>query len=321
MGQNQQFKKHLAGRDGIVYLGGIKKSSRDTFDGKASVVMPNNATLLTRNQVMRLANLIDRSLDMELLYKVAAEAGVLKPKLQSAESQLKTCRVAVADDQAFQFTIQNNWDRLKEKGAELEKFSPLIDESLPENCSALYLPGVYLGLYLSELAANKEMMASIREFAARGGVIYAEGSSLAYMCRSLIGYEGAVAELLGLVPARATLDGEERIPESPAYCDLAVLEPNILSRYTGDLRGLKISAWQVERLGAEVAFNSIDHGAGSVPEAKQNSDIEQRTPEGIVVAPNILATGINLHWGSGYKVAESFIELSSILKERNAAVH
>lgn len=109
-------------------------------------------------------------------------------------------RVAVARDEAFNFTYRANLDTLAQKGT-LEFFSPLRDKALPP-CDLLYLPGGYPELFASELAANAPMRESIRAFAENGGRIIAECGGFMYLTQAIDGQP-----MCGVFPMSATMDG------------------------------------------------------------------------------------------------------------------
>ena len=56
-------------------------------------------------------------------------------------------RIGVARDKAFSFYYEDNFDLLRENGAEIVAFSPLSDAGLPQNLDGLYLGGGYPELY------------------------------------------------------------------------------------------------------------------------------------------------------------------------------
>ena len=77
--------------------------------------------------------------------------------------------IAVARDEAFCFYYEDNLDLLKKLGARIRYFSPLWDQNIPPEASALYLGGGYPELHAKALSENKTMLSSIRE-AIRNGM-------------------------------------------------------------------------------------------------------------------------------------------------------
>ena len=108
--------------------------------------------------------------------------------------------IAIAHDEAFNFTYRHNIDVLKTMG-EVRFFSPMRDEVLPE-CDLLYLPGGYPELFADTLAKNERMRQSIKEYAERGGHIYAECGGFMYLCNRIDD-----APMCGVFPFEATMEG------------------------------------------------------------------------------------------------------------------
>ncbi len=73
---------------------------------------------------------------------------------------------------------------LREAGAELLFFSPLVD-ALPEGVAGLYFGGGCPERYAEELASNRQLMSAVHAFAEAGGVIYAEYAGLIYLSQSV----------------------------------------------------------------------------------------------------------------------------------------
>lgn len=120
---------------------------------------------------------------------------------------LQGVRIGVARDTAFAFLYPANLDTLQKLGAELAFFSPLADAELPD-VDAVYLPGGYPELHLSELAANEPLRAALRRHHQAGKPIYAECGGLLYALESLADKEGHRAPMLGLLPGHAALQSK-----------------------------------------------------------------------------------------------------------------
>jgi len=107
---------------------------------------------------------------------------------------------AVAKDEAFNFTYRANIDALRAEGDVLF-FSPINDKNLP-SCDILYLPGGYPELFADKITANITMRHSIKQYAERGGHIFAECGGFMYLCQDIDG-----KEMCGVLPLHATMQG------------------------------------------------------------------------------------------------------------------
>ena len=118
--------------------------------------------------------------------------------------QGRTVRIGVAQDPAFCFYYPDNLELLEAEGAELVRFSPLNDQVLPD-VDMLYLGGGYPELYGEALARNVTMRTAIRQFAERGGTIYAECGGMMYLTQAIRDFDGTSHEMVGLFPAEAVM--------------------------------------------------------------------------------------------------------------------
>jgi cobyrinic acid a,c-diamide synthase len=121
------------------------------------------------------------------------------PGLAAPDRLLANKRIAVARDAAFSFIYPANLDVLKQMGAELAFFSPLVDPGLPE-ADSVFLPGGYPELHLQTLAANHALIADLKRHVRNGKPIYAECGGLLYLLDSLTDKQGVREQMAGLLP-------------------------------------------------------------------------------------------------------------------------
>ena len=150
-----------------------------------------------------LAALLERTVDMDGLLKLAAEAPALIVPPAPPIPPMPRTRIAVARDEAFCFLYRDNLDLLQDCGAALTFFSPFHDGALPEGTQGLLLPGGYPELYAAALAANEPMRRSIREAIQRGLPCLAECGGFLYLHRELEDMEGRFHPMAGVLDARA----------------------------------------------------------------------------------------------------------------------
>ena len=136
-------------------------------------------------------------------------------------------RIGIALDPAFCFYYEDNFDRLREQGAELVFFSPLSGEC--PDADAFYFGGGYPELHLKELERSP-FTQSLKKQIDRGLPVYAECGGLMYLSRGITadtsyrmtGILPADAEMTQKIQALGYVSGTS-IPGSPAFSSGSVI--------------------------------------------------------------------------------------------------
>ena len=114
-----------------------------------------------------------------------------------------TLKIAVARDEAFCFYYKDNISLLKKMGADIEEFSPVHDERLPEGTDGIILGGGYPELYCRQLFGNETMMNSIRDALESGMPCLAECGGFMYLHREVEDMDGRLHRGIGFIDGRA----------------------------------------------------------------------------------------------------------------------
>lgn len=161
--------------------------------------------LVTAEEVGNLESIIEqlgaqalKTVDIEGLYELATSAD----SIEYAESNIKyigKTKIAVAYDKAFCFYYEDNLDILAQMGAEIVKFSPLIDKELPKGVGGLYIGGGYPELYMHELSENISMLDDIKKKVTDGLPTFAECGGYMYLMDSFTDKQGKLYSLVGAI--------------------------------------------------------------------------------------------------------------------------
>ena len=147
--------------------------------------------------------------------------------------QPQQIRIAVAHDQAFNFYYQDNFDILKQMGAELVFFRPLTTEKLPENIAGIYLGGGFPEIFAQQLAENIELKRALQAKIITKIPVYAECGGMMYLCRAIQDFEGKQWKMLGILPNTAIMSTKLTL----GYRQATVLKDNCFSRHNTTLQG------------------------------------------------------------------------------------
>ncbi len=166
-------------------------------------------------------------------------------------------RIAIAYDEEFCGYFPDTLELLEEAGAELRDFSPLRSGSLPDGADVVYFGCGHPERQPEALARNHCLRQSLRDFAARGGRIYGEGSGLAYLCREIdlgssAGRSGGRRwPMTGLLPAVARLVEQ---PREAQPVEVTFTTNSWLVEDGDFLRGYRHPGWTIEPQGPMVSF-------------------------------------------------------------------
>jgi cobyrinic acid a,c-diamide synthase len=126
-----------------------------------------------------------------------------RPTLLAAQP-LAGKRVAVASDACFSFIYPANLDCLRGLGAQLQLFSPLAGDPVPD-CDALWLPGGYPELHAATLVANLDFAAAIAAHLAAGKPLLAECGGMLSLLETLTDTKGAEHRMAGVMPGQGAM--------------------------------------------------------------------------------------------------------------------
>ncbi len=141
---------------------------------------------------------IDRLLDITAKYPQKNDV-----EFESESQNSTSLNIAIAKDEAFNFTYRENIEYLKKIGR-IIYFSPLDDAVLPD-ADIVYLPGGYPELFLSRLSENKSMQQAIRKYVENNGKLLAECGGMMYLCSSIEDLSGTKFPMVGIFDQVASM--------------------------------------------------------------------------------------------------------------------
>ena len=141
----------------------------------------NNEQLIINNEQLIINNSNNSS--------TASKLPTLNPKLS---------KIFVARDAAFNFLYRQTIDFLRERG-EVHFFSPLANETVPQDADLVFLPGGYPEFFLPQLSESRATMESLRQTRAR---VWAECGGMMYLSEGIDD-----TDMTGLLPFRTTMQG------------------------------------------------------------------------------------------------------------------
>ena len=219
-------------------------------------------------------------------------AGIDNQAAPVARVEGSRARIGVARDKAFSFYYEDNFDLLRERGAEIIPFSPLVDARLPEDLDGLYLGGGYPELYADILSRNTAMLTGIRAFAEAGKPVYAECGGMIYLGQSLTLVDGQSCAMAGMLPLKFEMTSQL---VHFGYVRVDFTEDCLLGKKGTTVRGHSFHCSRVQAGCAMPTAYRVSYSLSGCDE-----------PEGFHLK-NVLASYVHLHFRGNPTLAASLV--------------
>jgi cobyrinic acid a,c-diamide synthase len=173
--------------DAVIPVGYIPELPQECIlpSRHLGLVTANEIADLTK-RLEKTAQLCQNTIELDTLLTIANSADPFTydaPNIPTHE----TIRLAAAYDDAFCFYYHDTFRLLEKMGAEIETFSPLADEPVPDDADGLLLGGGYPELYTDALEANVNAKSSIIQAIRSGMPTIAECGGFQYLGEELDG--------------------------------------------------------------------------------------------------------------------------------------
>jgi len=247
--------------------------------------------------IQQAGELVKQHLDLEQLVSIAGTVGdITAAPVDFTKSTTETkpvVRIGVARDESFSFYYEDNFDYLRAAGAEIVFFSPIHNETLPEDIAGIYLGGGYPELYAEQLCRNEGMLTALREAIQSNIPLYAECGGLMILTEKIVSLSGDAYPMLGVLPGYTVMRDRVRL----GYREVTAQQDSPLLKQNETIRGHEFHYSEWVEQGTDLC------NAYHVHTRKQ----ETMWQEGVVMG-NLLASYIHLHFGSLPQVATRFVE-------------
>jgi len=289
----QYIREALEGHVNIPLIGGIKREDGLNLPERHLGLVTQDENPLSPNYIDQLADLIEDSLNLDMLPDNLPELDIPKFSRKQETRQKTFVRIGVARDEAFCFYYQDNFDLLEEYGAELVFFSPLHDRSLPPDIDGLYLGGGYPELFAEKLSENRELMEEIKQSGENDLPVYAECGGFMYLTEGIEDKSHRFYPMAGIFPVKIMM--LDRL-KALGYREVTLKASNPLGKPGEKIRGHEFHYSEIKKITGNV---NLVYKFGDRPGL--------RIREEGYIKKNVLGSYVHLHFGSNPQIAENFV--------------
>ena len=250
----------------------------------------------------RVAAQMEESVDVERLMEIArVEPPIKSEKIQPAMESARRVRIAVSEDEAFNFTYEENRALLQQLGAELVPFSPLHDAALPADTDGLLLSGGYPELYRDALHANASMRASVAEAVKQGLPTIAECGGYMYLLDAI-----EQVSMCGVL--RGDAERKPRLVRF-GYVEAETRRDSVLGPAGTVLRGHEFHRYDCDFNGADCTLTKPAAGHG-------RAATSARSYEGIYLSDSLAAGFPHFYYWSNPAALAHFLDACRMWREK-----
>ncbi len=239
-GHARLLQEAIESATGILFLGYFRHSLGKLVPERHLGLVPAAERVVGIEQLTLLGQQFGQTCDGEKLLALAREAPSIQrdsedpfPRVEAAGERV---RIAIAQDEAFNFYYPDTLDLLRRAGAEVVPFSPVRDSALPEHIAGIYIGGGFPEEYAHRLSANERMRAALAHLLQQGVPCYAECGGLMYLCQSIRNASGEELPMVGAI-ARQSVMSRDPGRLVIGYREATALRDTLLTRRREVVRG------------------------------------------------------------------------------------
>lgn len=193
----------------IKYLGSFPVNDDVELSSRhLGLVLPEEVTAI-HNKLHIIANTILERIDIEEVKIIADSASKLDIiEVRNEDRKQTNVRLAVARDEAFCFYYRENLKLFEDYGVELTYFSPMRDDTLPDDIQGILLGGGYPENYLADLSVNTNLKLQIKNAILNGMPVLAECGGFMYLLNRIYDMNGKAFEMVGAIDGSAEYKGK-----------------------------------------------------------------------------------------------------------------
>jgi cobyrinic acid a,c-diamide synthase len=264
-GHARLLQEAIESETGIPFLGYFRHSPDNLVPERHLGLVPAAERVVDTEQLTLLGQQFGQTCDGEKLLALAHKAPSIqldsKDTFSLVEAAGERVRIAIAQDEAFNFYYPDTLDLLRLAGAELIPFSPLHDSALPEHIAGIYIGGGFPEEYAHRLSANENMRVTLARFLEKGVPCYAECGGLMYLCQSIRNASGEELPMVGAIARQSVMSGD---PGGLVigYREATALRDTLLTRQGEVVRGHEFhySCLDAPPTREEAAYESMARG-------------------------------------------------------------
>ena len=232
---------------GVEPIGYVPKVSDLVLESRhLGLVLPSEIDEL-KSKLNRLAEVLEGTLDLDALIALAGSAPDIDYTAPEVGRIEGTVRIGLATDETFCFTYEDNVELLERCGAEIVRFSPMSDASLPD-VDGIVLSGGYPELHSAELESNASMLRDIREKVSAGMPCIAECGGFMYLHDRMEDQNGEMHSMCGVIPGEVRNTGKlTRF----GYATFTPLVPDGVTRGVLSVKGHEFHYWDSDNCGSD----------------------------------------------------------------------
>ncbi len=208
-GHARLLQEAIESETGIPLLGYFRHSQGNLVPERHLGLIPAAERVVGTEQLTLLGQQFGQTCDSEKLLALARGAPPIQQNSRDPFPPVETTgehvRIALAQDEAFNFYYPDTLDLLRLAGAELVPFSPVHDSVLPEHIAGIYIGGGFPEEYAHRLSANERMRAALARLLQKGMPCYAECGGLMYLCLSIRIASGEELPMVGAIARQSVM--------------------------------------------------------------------------------------------------------------------